>query len=175
MHLKIDGIVLMLLGSSHFDLAAQIGQNPKRPHGTKATPQCFTQQNWFRILEEIVGAWLSCENLLKLSRKVKDVMASRFVERVAVAWMKISETSVSETSVTILRNAPLPIFLIYRRYRAKNCRHGQLQAENKWKDPKWEDVLGIVIYYVLFINIFLRTSEILLVWLETTTIKWILQ
>lgn len=102
---------------------------------------------------------MSCENLLKLSRKVKDVMASRFVELVAVAGMKISETS-----VTILRNAPLPIFLICRRYCAKNCRHGQLQAKKKWKDPKWEGVLGIVIYYHLLI-FFLHTSEILLVWL----------
>lgn len=83
------------------------------------------------MLEEIIGAWLSCENLLKLSRNVSDIMASKFAELEAVAWVK---------SETILRNSPLTVFLIYRRCCAKNCRYGQLQAEKKLKDPKWEDI-----------------------------------
>ena len=62
------------------------------------TPQCFTQQNCLWILEEIIGSWLSCENLFKLSSSVNNVMASRFGELEGVAWVK---------SETILRNSPL--------------------------------------------------------------------
>ena len=72
---------------------------------------------------------MSCENLLKLSRNVNDIIASRFIELEAVAWVK---------SETILRNSSL--FLIYRRCCAKICRYGQLQVEKKLKNPKWEDI-----------------------------------
>ena len=136
------------------------------------TPQCFTQQNCLWILEEILGAWLSCENLFKLSSNVSNVMASRFGELEGVAWVK---------SETILRNSPL---LVLQKISCKKI----VNIDNSKLRKNWKTISGkkfkkflsnILLFYILFnyfilFNIFLHTLEILLVWLYTTTIKWIL-
>ena len=136
------------------------------------TPQCFTQQNCLWILEEIQGAWLSCENLFKLSSNVSNVMASRFGELEGVAWVK---------SETILRNSPL---LVLQKISCKKI----VNIDNSKLRKNWKTISGkkfkkflsnILLFYILFnyfifFNIFLHTLEILLVWLYTTTIKWIL-
>lgn len=58
-----------------------------------ATPQHFMQKKCLKILEEIIEPLLY-ENLLRLFRKIKDVMASIFAGLKAVVWMRISETRI---------------------------------------------------------------------------------
>lgn len=146
MGLKIYGIVQMLLGRRRFYMAAQTDWNPKRSDRTIATPPYFSQQNCLRILK-IIEPWLLYENLLRLSRKINDVITSRFAEVEAVAWTKISEIRLDhhykKCSIINILNIQIMILSKTR------------WTEKRLNDFKWGDVLGISIYCIIIFFLYM--------------------